>query len=122
MQVAVNGVAIKLIGDAGGALFEIFQVVRAPPVLQVAFAIEFAAVVVEAVSDYVSNDGTNSAVVHRVIGVRVVEGRLHNAGGKDDLIHAAVVVDVHGRGRPTQFGAVHRPAKFVQAAREIEFR
>ncbi len=73
-------------------------------------------------SDFVSNDGAHSAVVHGVIGVRVVEGRLHNAGGKDDFIHAGVVVGIHRRRRHSPLGAVHRLADFVQATREIEFR
>src|SRR6266481_561319 len=122
VQVAVDDVGVELVGDTGGAGLEILQIFRAPPVFQVALAVELAAVVVKTMCDFMSDDRSHSAVIHRVIGFRIVEGRLQDAGGKDDFIHAAVVVGVHGWWRHTPFRAVHRLADLVQPAREIKFR
>src|SRR6266481_3582044 len=122
VQVAVDDVGVELIGDAGGARLEILQVFRAPPVFQVALTVELTAVIVKPMRDFMSDDRSHSSVVHRVIGLRIVERGLQNACGKDDFIHAAVVVGVHGWRRHAPFRAVHRLADLVQPAREIEFR
>jgi hypothetical protein len=122
MQVAVDDVGVELIGNAGSARLEILQVLRAPPVFQVALTVELAAVVVKTMCDFMSDDRSHSAVVHRVIGLRIVEGRLQDACRKDDFIHAAVVIGVHGWRRHAPFRAVHGLPNLVQPAREIKFR
>ena len=122
MQVAVDDVGVELVGNAGSARLEILEIFRAPPVFQVALAVELAAVVVKTMCDFMSDHRTHSAVIHGVIGLRIVEGRLQDAGRKDDFIHAAVVVGVHGWRRHAPFRAVHRLTDLVQPAREIKFR
>src|SRR5712664_1131357 len=42
VQVAVDDVGVELVGDTGGAGLEILQIFRAPPVFQVALAVELA--------------------------------------------------------------------------------
>ena len=78
--------------------------------------------VVEAMGDFMSDDRSHAAIIYRVIGIRIVERRLHDARRENDFIHAAVVVGIHGWRRHSPFGAVHGLADFVQAAREIKFR
>ena len=55
---------------------------RVPPVGHVAARIEAPAAVVEAVRDLVADHRADGAVIGRVVGLRVEERRLQDAGGK----------------------------------------
>ena len=48
---------------AVGFLFEVFAIFRGPPVGQISIGIELAAFIVEAMSEFMSNDAANVAVV-----------------------------------------------------------
>src|SRR5205823_9155997 len=63
VQVAVDDVGVELIGNAGSARLEILQVLRAPPVFQVALTVELAAMIVKTMGDFMSDDRSHSAVV-----------------------------------------------------------
>lgn len=76
MQVPVHDIATELIGDALSALREVLEVGGRAPVAQVSLRIEFRALIVEPVRDFVSDNRTGRAVVVRVIAVRIEEGRL----------------------------------------------
>ena len=64
--------------------------------VEVAVGVELAAFVVEAVGEFVADDGADVAVVDGVVGFGVVEGGLQDAGGEVDVVHAGVVVGVDG--------------------------
>src|ERR1700730_18101567 len=121
VQAGLHFVAIELIHHAVPTLSEVLAVVRRPPLVQVAFAVKFGALIVKAMADFVADDGTNSAVVHSVVGVGIVKGRLKDAGGKNNLVHAGVVVGVYGRRRHAPLRAVHRLSNFVQLAGVFKF-
>ena len=58
----------------------------APPVAQLAGAVELAPLIVEAVADLVADHRADPAVVHRVVGFEVEERRLQDGGREDDLV------------------------------------
>ena len=87
-----------------------------PPVDQVAVAVVLGALVVEPVADLVADHRADAAVVGGVVGLGVEERRLQNRCGKDDLVHAGVVVGVDGLRRHEPLVAVDRPAELGQLA------
>ncbi len=80
----VGNVLRVLVGDALAAFVILLAVFRGPPVAQVAVSVELAALIVEAVNDFVTDDHADGAVVHRVIhvvgskngGCRIPAGKL----------------------------------------------
>ena len=78
--------------ERGGVLF-------GPPVVHVAVLVEVAALVVESVGHLVADHHADGAVVHRVVGVGVVERRLENGGREADFVGRGIVVGVHRLGR-----------------------
>ena len=89
MQVVADLEGVKLIFDAGGALLKIFQVFGRPPVAQISLGIVLAALIVEAVGHLMADDGADAAIVERIVGLRIEEGRLQDAGGKYDFVQLA---------------------------------
>ena len=87
-----------------------------PPVDEVAVAVVLGALVVEAVADLVADHRADAAVVGGVVGFGVEERRLQNRCGKDDFVHAGVVVGVHGLRRHEPLVAVHGAAELRQLA------
>jgi len=89
-------------------------VARRPPVAEIAIGIELAALVVEPVGEFVTNDRANGAEVQRVISLVVVKRRLQNSRRKRNVVLGRVVgsVDRHGRIRPLSF--IERFADLVQ--------
>src|SRR5882724_2524901 len=72
--------------------------------------------------DFMPDNSSYSPVVHRVIGLWIVEGWLHDARGEDDFIHAAAVVGVYRGWRHAPFRAVHGLPDFFQHPRNVESR
>src|SRR5579859_2503685 len=120
VQIAVHDVIVKLRLNTSGAFLEILHVVGGPPILQVAAAVKLAPMVVEAMSDFMADDRAHTAVVHGVISLGIIKGRLQDAGGKDDFVHAAIVVGVDRGRRHAPFRAVHRLADFRKPTLEFE--
>jgi hypothetical protein len=73
-----------------------------------------ASLIIEAMCHFMADDRPDSAVVHRVICVRVEEWRPQNAGRKDDLVHGRVVISIHSRRGHSPIGAIDRLADFLQ--------
>lgn len=69
-----------LIDDALGFLYKSLLGLRLPPVDQISFFVELSALVVKTVSDFVSDDEADSAVVHVFRTVVVEEYSLKNTG------------------------------------------
>ena len=67
--------------------------------MQVSRAVVFAALVVEAVADFVADHGADAAIVHRIVGIRIEERRLQDRGRKENRVRRISVVGVHGRRR-----------------------
>src|SRR5580700_2851216 len=81
-----------LVGHATHALLKLLAILLGPPVAQVARRIELAALIVEAVGKFVTDDQANATEVDSVIHGLVEERGLQNAGGKHDLVKRAVVI------------------------------
>src|SRR4029079_15493990 len=87
-------VAIELVYDARGTLFKLLAVVLCPPRKQISFAVELAAGIVESVGDLMADHTADSAVIDRIVGRRVKERRLQDAGRERDVVVRAVVACV----------------------------
>ncbi len=83
-------------------------------------AVELAAFVVEAVGEFVADDGADVAVVDGDVLGGVVEGLLQDAGGEVDVVHAGVVVGVDGGRGHVPLAAVDGLADFVELAVVLE--
>ncbi len=114
-------IGVVLLGKRRGARVEILAVCLGPPVLQHAIAIIFRALIVEAVADLVADGGADLAIVHRVVGVGIEEGRLQDAGREHDLVERRIVIGVVGRRRHAPFGAVDRLIDALRMAVPFEF-
>ena len=91
---------------------EILAVFRRPPIAEHAHGVEFAALIVEAVADFVADDDADAAIIHRVIGVGIEEWRLQDGRREDDLV-ARADCNRHSRwvaSCPIRFGPLDRPA------------
>ncbi len=98
-----------------GPCVELLAVGVGPPVDHVAVAVEFRALVVKAVADLMPDDRADRAVVDRVVGLHVEERRLQDRRGKDDLVHARVVISVDGLGGHSPLVTVDRLAELGRA-------
>ena len=74
------------VGILLGALVEALGVRLRPPVVHVAVLVVVASLVVEAVEHLVANDHADGAIVEGVVGLRVEERILEDAGGEADLV------------------------------------
>ena len=84
-----------LIDEVLGALLESLAVFVGPPRLQRAVAVILRTLVVESVTNLVTDDSADCSVVDGVVGVEAEERWLQNRSRKYDLVEARVVVGVH---------------------------
>ena len=99
---------------------ETLVIVRRPPVAQYAPGIELAALVVEAVADFVADHGADSTVIDRVVGLHVEERRLQDRGRENDLVGEWIVVSIDGLRRHDPFGLVDGPIDLGEFAPDID--
>ena len=71
-----------------------FFVVGFPPVCHVAGGVELTALVVEPVSEFVTDDCADAAKIHRVVRFVVIERRLKNSGWEGDIVLQRVVTGI----------------------------
>src|ERR1039458_9801553 len=83
-----------LVGDALAALVILLGVLGGPPVAQIAMSVELAALIVEAVSEFVSDDHADGAVIHGIIHVLLEKRRLQDASGEVDRIQLRIVIRI----------------------------
>src|SRR6266404_4305868 len=105
-----------LVTDAFGALVEFFAVGFGPPGFQIAFGVELAAFVVEAVGEFVADGAAGVAVIWRVVDFGIVKRGLENSGGKIDVVHLRIVVGVNGGGRDLPLAVIDWLADFADVA------
>src|SRR5205823_10319207 len=114
------GEAAVLVDEALGSVGERLRVLRGPPLLEIAARVELPSLIVEAVRQFVADDGAHAAVVDAGVALDAVERRLQDAGGEVDVVLERVVVRVDGRRRHAPFALVYRLADLVQLAAELE--
>src|SRR5258708_32624579 len=95
-----------LVGDAFAALVVGFGIVGGPPVLEVSGVLELAALIIEAVNDLVTDDGTDASIVHGSVILLVEIWRLKDAGGEIDGVELGIVVGVDGGRCHAPLGAI----------------
>ena len=91
----LNGVV--LLDHALRAFIEFLLVFFRPPILEIAVFIELAALVVEAMREFVADGRAHVAIIGGIIFLVAEEGRLKVSGGKVDVILLRIVVGVDGR-------------------------
>ena len=94
------------VGHHLGFGLEAFAVFFGPPVAQVPVLVELTALVVETVGHLMADHHADGAVVHGVVGSRVEEGGLQDAGREANLVGRGVIVGVDGLRRHAPFRAV----------------
>src|SRR3546814_681189 len=88
--------AVVLCDQRLGARLEVLAIFVGPPALEIALRIELAALVVEAVTDFVADHRPDAAVVHGIFGTHVEERRLQDRRRKHDFVLQRVVIGVDG--------------------------
>ena len=108
------------ISYAIGAFVIGLRVRCSPPIAQVAILIELASLIIEAVSSFVSDYRSGSAVIHCVILFGIKEWRLQNSCGKINGVSLSVLVRIDCRRRHAPFRAIHRLADLLQLAMHLK--
>src|SRR5262245_13626016 len=67
-----------------------------------------------------TNHSSDRAVVQSVVGLRIKERRLKNAGRKNNLIVCRLVIRIHGGWSHGPFGSVGWFPDFIQTASRLE--
>ncbi|SKU72969.1 Uncharacterised protein [Mycobacteroides abscessus subsp. abscessus] len=106
---------VVLLDQCLGANPEFVTVGVGPPVDQVAVAVVLGTLIIEAMADLMSDDGSDPTVVGGVVGIRVEEWGLQNRRGKDDFVHARVVVRIHRLRSHEPFVAIDGSGQFGQS-------
>ena len=89
-----------------GTCLEIGLILRRPPVAKIAFFIKLTALVVEAVCHFVADHDTNRTIVGGIVGSRIKERRLQDAGGEANFVGCGVVVGIDGLRRHVPLVAI----------------
>src|SRR5258708_22095486 len=113
MNVFHRDEAAVFIGNAARASFEFLTISISPPVAEVTGAIELAALIVEAMREFMTNDHADAAKVHGLVFSFVEERWLQNAGGEGDVILCWGFINVDGRRRSAPLGFFQRLAHLV---------
>ena len=96
--------AIELLDHGRGLLLEGLVILLRPPVVDVSELVHLGAVVVKGMADFVSDDGSDSAIVFlRLLG-KTIERGLEDGGREGDVVVAGVVAGIDKMG-------IHDPAR-----------
>src|ERR1700730_4777984 len=92
-------IAIELMRQLLGPPLEMLGIGRSPPVTQAPACVNFAALIVKPVGDFVANDRADGAIAMRRIRFRIKKGRFRRAAGKmmrfsDAILKASTVCGV----------------------------
>ena len=97
---------VEVLYHLSGTLLEAFTVLCSPPVVQVSVLVVLAALIVESVGHFMSDDHTDGTIVGCVVSLGVEEGRLQDTCGETDFVGGRVVIGIDGLGRHQPFVAV----------------
>ena len=102
-----NGARVFL-GNARPSLFVLFGIFGRPPIAQVALHVEFAALVVKVVSEFVTHDGALCAVIDHIVLGGIEVRRLQDSSRKVDRVGLRIFIGVYGRRRHQPLRAIER--------------
>ena len=120
MQARQRLIFVVLLHDRTRAFLKFLGGLRCPPIAQVAFGVELPSLIIEAVRHLMADDGANPAVIHCLVGVRIEERRLQNAGWKHDFVHVRVIISVHRWRRHPPVGAIDWFADLLNVTISLE--
>src|SRR5690348_14627287 len=106
MERVEYGVVVKLLFDDLRPPVELLGVCLGPPATEISLGIELPPFIIETMGDLMPDHRTHATVIHGIIGLRVEEWRLHDAGRKGDLVCWRVIVRVNGGGCHPPFAAI----------------
>ena len=101
--------------------FECFRVFRCPPIAQRARRVDLAALIIEAVRKFVTDNSAGCAVIDRGIGIRIENRRLKNSRRENNVAQASVVSIVRLR-RHTPIGPIDRAREATSVKIPIQCR
>src|SRR5206468_7725653 len=93
-----------------------------PPVFQVAFGVELAPLVVEAVREFVANGSSGIAIVWRIVEFRIEQWRLKHAGRKIDVVHLRIVISIDRGRRHLPLPAIDRLTHLIDLTPTFKLR
>src|SRR5690348_15584885 len=105
-----------LLVDARDALFKCLCILWSPPVAQIAFRIELAPLIVEAVRKFMSDHDCDASKVNGVVDCFVEERWLQNSRGEIDVVECGTVVRIHRGWSHAEFRAIKRLADLRKLA------
>ena len=111
---------VILADETLGAFLEGGAILSGPPVTQSACTVAGRALVVETVTDLVTDDGPDPAVVDGVVGLDVEEWRLQDGCWEDDLVAQWVVVGIDRLREHEPLVGIHGAREFLNGAVELE--
>src|SRR5436190_24267181 len=120
MQTRFDFKRIELLDNAIRPLGELFVIIGTPPHNEISVSVEARALIVEAVGHLMTNDRADASIIECLVRFRIVEGRLENAGGKNDLVELRIVISVDRRRRHAPFGFVNGLADLAEVTLEIK--
>src|SRR5258708_7243494 len=97
MQSRLDFIRVKLLDHTICASSELLIVIVRPPHDKVTIGVESSALIVKAMRHFMANHSPDAAVVKSVVGLRIIEWRLQDAGRKDYLVVLRILASVDGR-------------------------
>ena len=117
-----GGQLVVLVNQLLGEGVERGAVLIGPPIIQPAAAVELGALVIETMTDFMTDHRTDRPIVHRRISVDVEERRLQDGRRKGDLIHGGHVIRVDGLWGHQPVSPVNRATQFRELAIQLKRR
>ena len=111
---------VECVDEYLSVLLEVGGILLGPPVVEVAVLVVVAALVVETVGEFVSDDHSDGAVVGGIVSVELEERRLEDSCGEADFVGGGVVVGVDGLRRHLPFVAIDGLVDFAHIVGHIE--
>src|SRR3954469_10935576 len=91
-------ISVELCRQPVSGRAKVFRVLWRPPIQQSPVRVELAALIVKAVTDFVSNHGADAAVVLHIVGVRVEEWWVQDSRRKIQAVLDGDIQRVNGLG------------------------
>ena len=97
---------VILINQFISTLLETNSILGSPPIDQITILIVVTSLIIESMRHLMADYHTDSAIVHRIVGIRIKEWRLKDRGRETDLIRSRIVISVHGL-------RIHMPTRLI---------
>ena len=97
---------IVLRNQSAGQRIEVCPIFIRPPIAQNAIPVRARTLIIKTVSDLMTDNAANRAIIDRWVGGQIEERRLQNGRWEDNLVSVGTVISVDGLREHEPFGAV----------------